>query len=206
MTEHFILRSSPTSPFARKTRMAIDALGLSDRVTIQTADTMDPADSLLGQNPLGKIPALVREDGSVIYDSGVIIEFLQHVAGSEAMVPNAGEERFRILTLARLADGITEAGLLMVYERRYRDHEHPAVRWVENQRGKILRALAVFAAAPPDAGRIDLVTIGLSCALGYLDFRKQVDWRETYPALAEWLEAFEGVHPVFARTRPPETN
>ncbi len=206
MSEHFVLRSSLTSPFGRKVRIAVDALGLADHVERVDADTMDPTDSLRHQNPLGKVPTLIRADGSVIFDSGVIIEFLQDVANTTSIVPTKGDERYRILTQARLADGITEAALLMVYEGRYRDHDHPAKRWIENQHGKIMRALAAFDSHPPDSKQIDLVTIGLSCALAYLDFRKPVEWRTPHPNLAQWLEDFSSHHPIFIRTRPPEAH
>ncbi len=75
MTENFVLRSTPTSPFGRKVRMAIDALGLNNRITVTPADPLDEKDTLRQQNPLGKMPCLVLQDGSTIYDSGIIIEY-----------------------------------------------------------------------------------------------------------------------------------
>ena len=80
MTEKFVLRSTTTSPFGRKVRMAIDTLGLNNRITETPADPLDERDTLRQQNPLGKMPCLVLQDGSTIYDSGIIIEFLQEVA------------------------------------------------------------------------------------------------------------------------------
>ena len=199
-----MLRSTLTSPFGRKVRMAIDVLGLSDRVTLVPANPLDESDTLRQQNPLGKMPCLVLADGTSIYDSGVIIEYLQEVAGSDRLLPARGPARFKALTLARLADGITEAAILVVYEGRYRDD--PAThseRWLAHQRGKITRALAAFEAAPPDAANTDIVAIGLSCALGYLDWRKPVQWRQAYPRLAAWLAAFAKHEPAFERTRAP---
>ena len=184
--------------------MAIDVLGLSDRVTLVPANPLDESDTLRQQNPLGKMPCLVLADGTSIYDSGVIIEYLQEVAGSDRLLPARGPARFKALTLARLADGITEAAILVVYESRYRDD--PAThsgRWLKHQRGKITRALAAFEAAPPDAGNTDIVAIGLACALGYLDWRKPVEWRQAYPRLAAWLAAFAKHEPAFERTRAP---
>lgn len=201
--ERFILRSTVTSPFGRKVRMAIDVLGLSDRVTLVPANTLDENDTLRAQNPLGKMPCLLLEDGSAIFDSGVIIEFLAEVAGSAALLPARGIARFKALTLARLADGITEAALLMVYEGRYREPAAYSERWLGHQRGKVTRGLAAFEAAPPDAAKTDIVAIGLCCALGYLDWRKVVEWRDTHPKLAAWLTAFAANEPAFERTRAP---
>ena len=84
ITENFELRSTLTSPFGRKVRMAIEALGLSGRITVTPADPLDENDTLRQQNPLGKMPCLVLADGSTIYDSGIIIEFLQDAAGTDS--------------------------------------------------------------------------------------------------------------------------
>src|SRR6478736_4242783 len=120
MTEKFVLRSTTTSPFGRKVRMAIDTLGLSNRITETPADPLDERDTLRQQNPLGKMPCLVLQDGSTIYDSGIIIEFLQDVAGTDRLLRLSGPERYRMLTQARLADGIMDASILVVYETRFR--------------------------------------------------------------------------------------
>ena len=204
MTENFVLRSTLTSPFGRKVRMAIDALGLSKRITVTHADPLDENDTLRQQNPLGKMPCLVLQDGSTIYDSGIIIEFLQDVAGTERLLRLHGPERYRMLTQARLADGIMDASILVVYETRFRPDTPHSPRWLEHQRGKIHRGLAAFEAAPPDPSTTDVVSIGLSCALGYLDWRKQVDWRPTYPVLVDWLSKFSAHEPAFERTRAKE--
>ena len=199
----FTLRSTVTSPFGRKVRMAIEVLGLAHLVTIEPADTLDANDTLRQQNPLGKMPCLLLPDGTAIYDSGVIIEFLAEGAGSDALVPRDGPERYIALTRARLADGITEAALLMVYENRFRDPGTQSQRWLDHQRGKIARALAAFEANPPDPAKTDIVAIGLACALGYLDWRRPVKWRDNHPRLAAWLAAFAQNEPAFERTRAP---
>jgi glutathione S-transferase len=203
--ETFVLRTSLTSPFGRKVRMAVDVLGLSGRVMLMPADPLDENDTLRQQNPLGKMPCLVRAGGSAIYDSGVIIEFLQDVVDSERLLPARGDARFQALTRARLADGILDASILVVYDSRFRQGEPPAEHWLAHQRGKINRGLATFAAAPPDPEKTDIVSIGLSCALGYLDWRKQVDWRAAYPGLVEWLSRFGAQEPAFVRTRAPNS-
>ena len=202
--EKFVLRSTVTSPFGRKVRMAIDVLGLSERIAIVPADPLADHDTLRGQNPLGKMPCLVRTDGSTIYDSGIIIEFLQEVAGTDRLVAMRGRERYRAMTLARLADGIMDAALLIIYDSRFRPGLPPSPVWLAHQRGKIERGLAAFQATPPNPQKTDIVSIGLSCALGYLDWRKQVDWRAGYPALIEWLNRFAVHESAFERTRAPQ--
>lgn len=204
-TETFVLRSTPTSPFGRKVRMAIETLGLSGRVTVTPADPLDENDTLRQQNPLGKMPCLVLGDGSTIYDSGIIIEYLQDVAGTDRLLPLRGRDRYRALTLSRLADGIMDASILVVYETRFRRDLPHSPRWLSHQRDKIRRGLAAFEASPPDPNKTDVVSIGLSCALGYLDWRKQVDWRPTYPILVEWLKRFSTHEPAFERTRAKDT-
>jgi glutathione S-transferase len=199
----FVLRSTLTSPFGRKVRMAAEVLKVSGRLNVVPADTLDANDTLRQQNPLGKLPCLLLADGTAIYGSAVIIEFLQDLAGSEQLLPRSGLARYTTLTRATLADGIGEAALLMVYEGRFRAAGTYSERWLDHQRGKIARGLTVFAAAPPAADKTDLVSIGLSCALGYLDWRKPVEWRTTYPQLAAWLEDFAAHEPAFARTAAP---
>jgi glutathione S-transferase len=197
--ERFILRTTLTSPFGRKVRLAADVLGLADRVTVQTADVSKESDTLRCQNPLGKIPCLVREDGSGMYDSAVIVEFLQHVAGTEQLLPLGGPERFARLTLASLADGIMEAGGLVIYESRWHEPEKVSQPWIDYQRGKMSRALAAFEAAPPDPKRSDLVAVVLACALEFLDRRPTVDWRASCPRLVDWLAAFARHEPAYER-------
>jgi len=203
-TDNFVLRSTLTSPFGRKVRMAIEALELSGRVTVTPADPLDENDSLRHQNPLGKMPCLVLADGSTIYDSSIIIEFLQDFAGTDRLLPLRGRDRYRALTLSRLADGIMDASILVVYETRFRPDLPHSPRWILHQRGKISRGLAAFEAAPPNPNETDVVSIGLSCALGYLDWRKQVDWRPSYPGLVDWLNRFSVHEPAFEHTRAKE--
>jgi glutathione S-transferase len=205
MSENFTLRSTLTSPFGRKVRMAIEALGLANRITVSPADPLDEKDTLRQQNPLGKMPCLVMADGSTIYDSGIIIEYLQDIAGTDRLIPLRGTERYRALTLARLADGIMDASILVVYESRFRPDLPHSPRWLAHQRGKIGRGLAAFEASPPDPTKTDVVSIGLSCALGYLDWRRQIDWRPTYPALVDWLKRFSDHEPAFERTGAKDT-
>src|SRR5881409_872071 len=111
-----ILRSAPPSPFGRKVRIAASVLDLDGDILIETADTNDPADAVRRQNPLGKIPVLIIEDGTALYDSRVILEYLDHRAGGGRIVPAEPGARFAALRLQALCDGMMEAGILRVYE------------------------------------------------------------------------------------------
>lgn len=194
-----ILRSSPASPFGRKVAIAADLVGLSGQMSIVPADTSSDTDSIRRENPLGKIPALVLEDGRVLYDSRVIVEYLDHLAGDGVLVPLAPEARFRCLTLQALADGLADAALLQVYEQRQRAPEARSETWVAYQAAKVDRALAAIEAEPPE-GRIDVGHIALACALGYLDLRFAGTWRAGQPRLVAWLAAFAAAVPAFDRT------
>lgn len=197
-----ILRSSPASPFGRKVKIAIAELGLGERVEIVLADTNDPAEPLRRQNPLGKIPTLVLEDGSTLFDSRVIAEYLDHLAGGGKLFP-AGAERFAQLRLQALADGICDAALLQVYEVRFRPEEGRNAGWIENQAGKVSRALAALEDAPPVFERPRIGEVALACALGYLDLRfAALGWRDRYPKLAAWYAVFSE-RPSMQATRPP---
>lgn len=198
------LRSAPASPFARKVRMAILHLGLADKIEIVTADTNNPDDLLRQDNPLGKLPVLVTEDGKAIYDSRVILEYLDHRAGGGIIIPDGWPARLDSLTMHALCDGIMDASLLIVYEARHRPppvHHQP---WLDYQRSKVIRGLAALAKMPPDPARFEVGAIAAACALGYLDLRRQVAWRGEFSALVSWLDAFRASHPEFDATRPPE--
>jgi glutathione S-transferase len=198
------LRSSPASPFVRKIRIAASLLGLEREIAVEIADTTDPADSVRQQNPLGKIPALVLEDGMVLFDSRVILEYLDHRAGGGRIIPKEADARFAALRLQALADGLMDASILLVYEGRWRPAERHEPKWVDLQAGKVARALAALEAAPlgldapPHVGQI-----ALACALGYRDFRFAGTWRKDHPRLVAWLDNFAAHVPAFAATKPP---
>jgi glutathione S-transferase len=198
-----VLRSSTTSPFARKIRIAIAILGLENEIRIENADTLDPKDSVRQQNPLGKIPTLVLDDGTALFDSRVILEYLDDRAGGGRILPPKGAARFAALRLQALADGILDAGILRVYEGRFRPAEKHEPKWVDHQAGKMSRALAALEKTPPVLGpMLHVGDITLACALGYLDFRFGTDWRQTHPKLVKWLDAFAKKVPAFAETVP----
>src|SRR5262245_53298242 len=144
-----ILRSTPPSPFGRKVKLAMSLLGLSDRIKIVPADTNDEGDALRQQNPVGKIPVLVLEDGSTLFDSRVILEYLDHLAGGGKIIPAEAKPRFAALRLQALADGMTDAQILAIYEGRWRPPEMHVKKWVDYQAGKIARGLTALEAEPP---------------------------------------------------------
>lgn len=197
-----ILRSSPASPFGRKVRMALSVLGMLDRVEVVNADTTSPTDSIRTQNPLGKIPALILEDGTAVYDSRVIVDQLDHMDGRGILVPPA--QRLHVLRQQALADGLMDAAILQMYEKRFRPPEHHVQSWLDHQQGKVERALAFAEASlcTPGTGKPHIGEIAQAAALGYLDFRFAGTWRAGHPALVAWLQDFAQRTPSFEATTP----
>jgi len=195
-----VLRAVPTSPFARKVRIAAAVLELDDRIEIVVADTANPDDSIRTQNPLGKIPALILENGDVLFDSAVIVEYLDWLAGGGRIIPAEPVRRFRSLTQQALADGIMEAAVLLRYESLWREPDKRSEKWIEHQSGKIARALTAFESAPPEE-LSDIGTVALASALGYLDLRFEGEWRASHPRLVAWLDLFSAATPSFEATR-----
>lgn len=199
-----ILRSSPASPFVRKVRIAAGILGLDRDITLENADTSSPSDTIRQQNPLGKIPSLLTEDGNVLFDSRVILDYLDHRAGGGRIVPKDAAARIAALRLQALADGILDASILTVYESRWRPAEKHEPKWLEHQAGKVTRALSALEASPPPIDSPPNVgQIALACALGYRDFRFGPGWRKDHPRLVAWLDDFAARVPAFAATKPP---
>lgn len=197
-----ILRTSPASPFGRKVSIAASVLGLSGEIKIEMADTNNPADKLRQQNPLGKMPTLVLDDGSTLFDSRVILEFLDHLAGGGKIIPREPKARFAALRLQALTDGMTDAQILLIYESRWRPPEHHVQKWVEYQADKIKRGLAVIEADPPGLDATPNVgQIALACFLGHRDLRFPGTWRKDHAKLAIWLDRFAAQVPAFAETK-----
>src|SRR4029078_9671603 len=167
-----ILRNSAPSPFGRRARGAESVLGLADQIEIRAADPVDPNDDLREQNPVGKVPALIAEDGEVYYDSRVILEYLDHRAVGGRIIPRDGAARFEALRLQALCDGLLDASLLLVYEGRFRMPEHHEQKWITHQAGKVERGMKVLEASPPKLEPTPTVgQITLACLLGYRDLR-----------------------------------
>jgi glutathione S-transferase len=199
-----ILRSAPPSPFARKVRIALSLLGLEGEVRVDPADTGDPNDSLRVQNPLGKLPVLIIEDGTALYDSRVILDYLDDRAGGGKIIPRQAAQRFAALRLQALCDGILDASILAVYEGRWRPPERHEPKWLEHQSGKVTRALAALESAPPPLGAKSGIPhvgqIALACVLGYRDLRFGGTWRGDHPRLVAWLDDFAARVPAYAAT------
>ena len=199
-----ILYSAPPSPFGRKIKIALSCLGLTSEVTIEPTNTMDPADNLRSINPLGKIPTLVAND-MVIFDSRVILEYLDSEAGGGKIIPKSNDERFKVLSLAALADGIIDAAILIVYEARLRPAGMQVESFIEYQREKIIRGLESLSLEKYMNGAMpNIAEIGIACALDYLDFRKQLEWRDYAPNLNVWLKDFSLAVPGYEETLPKD--
>lgn len=196
------LFSSPASPYGRKVKLAAAMKGLTDRIEMLTADTNKGDPDLVRYNPLGKIPCLVV-DGEAIFDSHVICEYFDAIGSGPALFPKDGAARWRTLTLGALADGVLDAALLLVYEKRFRPEDKQVAAWIDRQWAKVNGALAHLEAAPPAVGAApDYGHLTLAAALGYLDFRHGGMWRAGHPKLVAWLDGFAAAVPAFAESTP----
>lgn len=192
--------TSPASPFGRKVKMTAMIKGLTDQIEFINGAATDPGN----ENPLGKIPVLTTADGTAIYDSPVICEYLDAQVALPVMFPGEGANRWRVLTLGALGDGIIDAAILLVYESRYRPAEMRVDAWVEMQQAKIDKSLAYLEASPPERGETpDYGTLTIAIALAYLDFRHEGKWRAKHPKMVAWLEDYENSVPGFKETAPP---
>jgi glutathione S-transferase len=198
------LLSHPFSPYGRKVKIAMALKGLKDRIEVVQVDT-NPLDNpdITRVNPLGKIPALVIDGDTAIFDSNVICEYLDTLAPAPVLFPKGGVERMRTLTLGSLADGILDAALLLVYEKRFRSEDKWHAPWQERQQLKIDRSLDFLERSPPAwTASPDYGHLTLACALGYLDFRHEGKWRSGHARLVAWLDEFAKAVPAFEETTP----
>ena len=191
---------SPASPFARKVIACAITRGLDGQIERVSVDAGASPEDLVVANPLGKIPTLVTDDGVAIYDSRVICEYLDSLGDAVALFPPAGGARWRALKFQAMGDGIMDAAVLRRGETM-RPTEPARDRNMERQHDKIARTLAALERDLPHRA-LDIGTIAVACALGYLDLRfAQEPWRPAQPQLAAWLDATEA-HPCLAQTRP----
>ena len=198
------LLSSPLSPYVRKVRITAAMKGLEDKIEAIPTDT-NPIDvpQLDKTNPLHKVPALITDSGTAIFDSHVICEYLDSLAPAPALFPKSGPEQWETLQLGSLADGILDAALLLVYEKRFRPEEKWHAPWQERQQRKIDQAIAHLDANPPAWGASPTYGhVTLACALGYLDFRHEGKWRNGHAKLVAWVDKFAKAVPAFEKTRP----
>ena len=197
------LYSSPASPFARKVRVSAHELGLDARLQLIniTLSPVNPHAGLRTHNPLGKIPALVTDSGETLYDSPVICEYLDALAGGGRLIPTAAAARWTALRRQALADGLTDATVLVRYEQAVRP---AALRWQDWIEGQFLKVRTALDALEQEdlEGPFDIGAVSLACALGYLDFRfAEERWREARPRLAAWYDAVSQ-RPSLLATRP----
>ncbi|MCC9624676.1 glutathione S-transferase N-terminal domain-containing protein [Thalassospira sp. MA62] len=196
-----ILRSSDASPFGRKAKITAKILGIYDQLTVEVANTADPKDTLRQQNPLGKIPILILEDGRKIFDSRVICEYLDAQVDGVTLHPTESDTRWEALTLQALGDGIVDASILQVYENRMRSDDKRDPNWLSYQGEKVTRALDHLAANPPAFGEhIHIGHVAIACALGYLDLRFDGAWRKMHGNMVQWLDEFRSRVPGFDAT------
>ncbi|MFL7964813.1 glutathione S-transferase [Pseudomonas kielensis] len=205
-TPSMTLFHNPASPFVRKVLVLLHETGQQDRVALQLSQLtpVKPDRALIEDNPLSKIPALRLANGSVIHDSRVILDYLDHQHVGNPLIPRDGAARWRRLTLASLADGVMDAAVMIRYETALRPVEKHWDEWLDAQRDKIRRALGLLEAEAIAelASHFDVASISVACALGYLDLRHpDLEWRKANPQLAAWF-AEVSLRPSMAATVP----
>lgn len=185
------LRYSPASPFVRKVWLAVCELGLEDRVERIPTNPLKRDDVRGSPNPLGKVPALETDDGMVLYDSPVIIDYLDHAAGGGGLIPAPGPARWTALRRQALADGMMEASVLCFIEAM-RKPERQSAGWIAHNRAAIARALAALEAEAGELGQeADVGTLAVAVMLELISGQlADLDWRTSCPALSRWFDSF----------------
>ena len=195
------LAYSPNSPYVRKCVALAIQRGIDKQVELWTVGTTDPA--LLKVNPLSKVPTLVLDDGTALYDSPVICEYLDSVGDGPKMFPPVGPARWKALRQEALGDGILDAT-----QPRRREIALPQDEgrqtYIALQQAKVKAALAVLEAEADSLGMLtNIGEITIACALGYMDFRYANEpWRPGHPKLEAWYAKVSAM-PAMARTIPP---
>jgi glutathione S-transferase len=194
------LAYSPASPYVRKVNACAIARGIDGQIERWKVATTDPA--LVAFNPLSKVPTLTLDDGTVLYDSPVICEYLDSVGSTPKLFPAPGPARWKALTQEALADGILDAT-----QPRRRELTLPQDEgrkgYIATQQGKVARAVAEFEKQASSLGNLDTIgEITIGCALGYLDFRYANEpWRQGHPKLTAWYDKVVKLPPL-AETMP----
>jgi glutathione S-transferase len=196
------LYGSLTSPYVRKVRMFLVEKDIA--YDFIEEGPSDAAGNVARLNPLGKVPALVRDDGEVLFDSPMIVEYLDSLKGAP-LIPPPGEARWQAQRWHALGQGMADATVTRLMEtRRTSERQDPAV--IRKQEGKIAAALS-FAEAHLKGGeflvgnQLTVADIALGMALGYLDLRYAHEWHSPHPRLAQWFAAFSR-RPSFIETAP----
>ncbi|MEH3086913.1 MAG: glutathione S-transferase [Xylophilus ampelinus] len=198
------LHWSPKSPFVRKVMVCAHELGLADRLTLvrSVAAMQKPNPQIMADNPLSKIPTLVLDDGRTLFDSAVICEYLDALAGGR-LFPREGDARWQALRWHALGTGLLDALILWRNERE-REVPLPVLLDAFALKAEACLALLEREAGALGAAPLSVGSIAIGCALGYLDYRfDALAWREKAPALAGWFAALSE-RPSFAATRVVE--
>jgi glutathione S-transferase len=198
------LRFSPTSPYVRKVAITLVETGLNDRVEKIPTLPWDAKTDLGNDNPLGKVPALVLDDGNVMYDSPVICEYLDSLHDGDKLFPASGNARWRALNMQALGDGMSDAGVYWLIETR-RPEDLQYDKWIKRQTATIFRAMDALEAVTDEleAG-FGIGQISVASSLGWLDFRfSDLDWRNQRSGLADWFEEISD-RPSMTQTVPKE--
>jgi len=201
------LIGSNTSPYVRKVRIVMIEKKL-DYVFV-TEDVWAAQTTITESNPLGKVPCLIMEGSDALFDSSVIVEYLDTLSPVGKLIPSVGRERAEIKTWETLADGVLDAAILARLEATWggRTDAQRCPAWIERQLGKVhasLRAMSRGLGEKPFCGGVHftLADVAVGCALGYLDFRfPEIDWRTDYPNLAR-LQGKLMQRASFVETRP----
>jgi glutathione S-transferase len=199
------LLSAPASPYSRKVRIVLAEKRID--CDVERADVQPQDNPVNAYNPLGKIPTLLLDDGTAIYDSRVIVEFLDNMTANSRLIPQDNRERIAVRRWEALADGVLDAGLLIRYESLRPQREQSAT-WTGKQAARVRRGLAQLqgdlgARAWCQSERYTLADIALGCCVGWIGFRKPtgIDWRADYPDLAKHYDKLME-RPAFADTVP----
>ena len=199
------LLGSVASPYTRKVRIVLAEKKIE--CEFEVADVQAAENPVTAINPLGKVPTLVLDEGTALFDSRVIAEFLDGVSPLSRLIPEENRERVAVRRWEALADGTLDAGLLIRYES-LRPKKEQSKAWSDKQAGKLRRGLAMIAAELGDrpwchGDRYSLADIAVGCCLGWVAFRKPagIDWRAEHPNLDRFYEKLME-RPAFADTAP----
>ncbi|MGY0197330.1 glutathione S-transferase N-terminal domain-containing protein [Leptothrix sp. BB-4] len=204
------LIASLTSPYARKVRIVLAEKKLDYKLELDDPWSATPA--VIAHNPLGKVPCLLLEGGDALYDSRVIVEYVDTLSPLGRLIPERGRERAEVRTWEALADGVLDAAVAARMESVWpkREAHQRSSAWIERQRAKIDVSVAAMADHLQDKAwfcglHLSLADIAIGCALGYLDFRfPDVNWRERHPGLVRLMDKLSQ-RPSFVQTLPPTT-
>jgi glutathione S-transferase len=202
---HMKLLGSDTSPYVRKVKIVLAEKKIDYQYQLE--DVFSPESGLQKFNPLGKVPCLLTDDGGTLFDSRVIVEYLDNLTPVHRLIPPSGRERAAVRCWEALADGLLDAALLVRMESSFREESERSPKWIARQTGKIEAALATMSQGLGEQqwccdGKFTLADIATGCALGYLDFRfPQMNWRSQYPNLADLSDRL-GARQPFIETKP----